>query len=115
MSKKKTTAKRARTERREAERDAVKLAEARLKLAALEAGGSPERPIELSSASTVEPHAAGLGCAACGGPTRVQEHSAVTVADAGGTPRSLRVVRVRCTRCGVERDIYFRLGATLAN
>jgi len=115
MSKKKAASKRARTERRDAERDAVKLAEARLKLAVLETGGSPERPIEVSSASTVEPHAAGLGCAACGETTRVQDHAAVTIPDASGTPRSLRVVRVRCTRCGVERDIYFRLGTMLAN
>lgn len=115
MSKKKAPAKRARTERREAERGAVKLAEARLKLAALEAGGSPERPIEVSSASIVEPHAAGLACAACGGTTRVEEHSAVTLPDASGTPRSLRIARVRCTRCGITRDIYFRLGTPLAN
>ena len=115
MSKKKAASKRGRTERREAERGAVKLAEARLKLAALEAGGSPERPIEVTSASIVEPHAAGLGCAACGGSTRVEEHSAITVTDASGAPRALRVARVRCTRCGVQRDIYFRLEKMLAN
>lgn len=115
MSKKKAAAKRSRTERREADRSAVKLAEARLKLAALESGGSPERPIDVSSASIVEPHAAGLECAACGGPTRVLEHSAVTIPDASGSPRALRVVHVRCTRCGVERNIYFRLGTLLAN
>lgn len=115
MSKKRGPVKRERTERREAERTAVKLAEARMKLAALEAGGSPARPIEVTSASIVEPHAAGLGCAACGGNTRVEEHSAVTLPDANGTPRPLRVAHVRCTRCGVERDIYFRLGTTLAS
>ncbi len=115
MSKKKAPAKRARTERRDAARDAVKLAEARLKLAALEAGGSPERPIEVTSASIIEPHAAGLACAACGASTRVEEHSAKTIMDASGSPRPLRIVHVRCTRCGVARDIYFRLGTMLAN
>jgi hypothetical protein len=115
MSKKRPPAKRARTERRESERAGVKLAEARLRLASLEAGGSPERPIEVTSASVVEPHAAGLGCAACGGSTRVDEHSALALPDPAGTPRSLRVVRVRCTRCGVERDVYFRLAPKLAN
>ncbi|MCW5836665.1 MAG: hypothetical protein KIS78_29990 [Labilithrix sp.] len=115
MSKKRAAAKRARTERREAERAGVKLAEARLRLASLEAGGSPERPIEVTSASIVEPHAAGLGCAACGGSARVEEHAAVTVPDASGGGRALRVVRVRCARCGVARDVYFRLGTTLAN
>jgi hypothetical protein len=106
-------AKSARSERREVERAGVKLAEARLKLASLEAGGSPERPIEVTSASIVEPHAAGLACAACGESTRVEEHSAETLPDQSGVPRSLRVVRVRCTRCGVVRNVYFRLGATL--
>ena len=47
MSKKKAASKRSRTERREADRSAVKLAEARMKLAALEPGGSSERPIEV--------------------------------------------------------------------
>lgn len=99
----------ARTERREAERAGVKLAKARLELAHREVGGSPDRPIEVVSASVVEPHAAGLPCAVCDAPTRVLEHVAVS------TPRALRVVRVRCTRCSVEREIYFRLAATLPN
>lgn len=115
MSKKKARAKSGRSERREVERAGVKLAEARLKLALLEAGGSPERPIEVTSASVVESHAAGLGCAVCGSSTRALEHTAVTLPDSSGTPRSLRVARVRCSRCGVTRDIYFRLGTTLGS
>ncbi len=106
---------RPRTERRAAERAGVKLADARMKLALLEPGGSPERPIEVTSASVVEPHAASLPCAACGERTRVDEHVALTVGDDRGTPRSLRVAKVRCTRCGTRRAIYFRLGTTLAN
>ena len=98
--------KRSRTERREAERKAVKLAKARVKLATLEAGGGPDRPIEVSSASVVEPHAEGLPCAACGEAVRVEEH----VAD---TRTGLRVARVRCKLCGARRDVYFRLGTTL--
>lgn len=108
-------AKSARSERREAERAGLKLAEARLKLASLEVGGSPDRPIEVESASIVEPHAAGLACAACLDRTRVEEHSAETLPDKNGVPRSLRVVRVRCSRCGVARDVYFRLRTVLAN
>ncbi|HVM70067.1 MAG TPA: hypothetical protein VM204_09580 [Gaiellaceae bacterium] len=115
MTKKRAPSKRARTERREAERAGVKLAESRLKLALLEPGGSPDRPIEVTSASVVEPHATGLGCAACGGATRIEEHSAVTLADRTGAPRSLRVARVRCARCGVTRDVYFRLQASTVN
>jgi hypothetical protein len=105
------TKKRPRTERRERERAAVKLAEARLKLARLEPGGSPERPIEVDSASVVEPHALAIGCAACGEATRLEEHGVVHVPGA----RSLRVARVRCSRCGARREIFFRLGTTLAS
>ncbi|MBX3188429.1 MAG: hypothetical protein KF819_15535 [Labilithrix sp.] len=102
--------KRARTERREAARDAAKLARARLKLAALEAGGGPDRPIEVTSASTIEPHAASLPCAACGASNvRVEEHVAITAAG----DRRLRVARVVCSRCGVRREIYFRIGTVL--
>lgn len=102
---------RARTERRAAERASVKLAEARVKLARLEPGGSPERPIEVPSASVVEVHAAGLPCAACGGRPRVEEHAVATPPSA----RALRVVRVRCPTCGFARDVFFRLGTTLAS
>lgn len=112
MSSKKPKTKSARASRREAERAGVKLAEARLRLARLEPGGSPERPIEVVSASAVEPHAAGLACAACGGGTRVLEHAAVSAPDGA---RTLRVVRVRCSRCAVERELYFRLGTVLPN
>src|SRR5689334_697049 len=61
-----TMAKRARTERREAARDAVKMAVARMKLAALEPGGAEDRPIEVTSASIIEPHASSMICPACG-------------------------------------------------
>ncbi|WP_146652089.1 hypothetical protein [Labilithrix luteola] len=107
--------KRSRTERREAARDAAKLAKARMRLAALEAGGSAERPIEVTSASIVEPHASSLPCPACGAPgVRVEEHVAVTVpGDAGEEPRRLRVARVVCPRCGTRRDVFFRIGTTL--
>lgn len=116
MAKKRAPAKkRARTERRVVERDAVKLAKARLELAALERGGSAERPIEVSSASIVEPHALKLECVVCGGVTRLEEHAAMAPIDEGGGRRSLRVVRVRCSRCGVPRELFFRIGTTLAN
>jgi len=101
------TKKRARTERRERERAAVKLAEARIKLARLEAGGTPEHPIDVTSASVVEPHASSLPCASCGEQgVRIEEH----VAEQG-----LRIARVRCPKCGFRRSIYFKLGTTLAS
>jgi hypothetical protein len=105
--------KRARTERRERERAAVKLAETRRKLAALEAGGAPSRPIEVTSASTVEIHATSMPCVGCEATgTQLEEHAAVTVT-VDGEPRPLRVARVRCPRCGVKRELYFRIGTTL--
>jgi hypothetical protein len=106
--------KRARTERREAGRTAVKLARARMKLASLEPGGAPDRPLETMSASTVEVQARALPCTGCGEPgTRVEEHAAITVPDDRGGTRHLRVARIACPRCGVRREIYFRIGTTL--
>ena len=92
--------KRARSERREAARAAVKDAKAGLKLSALEAGGAADRPITVVSASVIEPHAASIPCAACGAGVRIEEHRAET---------SMRIVRVRCPRCGVARELYFRI------
>jgi hypothetical protein len=108
------TKKRARTERREAERAAIKLAVARRKLAAIEQGGAPDRPIEVASASVIEVHAAGFPCLGCDAPgTRVEEHVAVSVPDESGAMRPLRIARVYCPRCGGRRDIYYRIGTTL--
>jgi hypothetical protein len=107
-----TMAKRARTIRREAERATDKLRQARVKLAALQPGGSPERPIDLVSASVIEPHAASMPCAACGARVRVDTHEAKTLG-AGDVTRRVRIVHVRCVACGHERDVYFRLDAAL--
>lgn len=102
--------KRARTSRREAERDARKLGEAKLKLAALSAGGSPDRPLEVTSASVIEPQAASTACVLCDAPSmRVDEHVVETIDGA----RRLRVVRVRCPRCGHRRALYFHIGTAL--
>lgn len=92
--------KRARTERRIAERSAVKDAKAGLRLAALEAGGAADRPIVVHTAAVIEPQASSMPCAACGGGARVEEHRAES---------NLRVVTVRCAQCGVKRDVYFRI------
>jgi hypothetical protein len=102
--------KRSRTERREAEREAAKLARARGRLFALELGGAADRPIEVASASVVEPHASSMVCAGCGEQgLRVDEHLAVT----GPDRQRLRVVHARCPRCGVRREVFFRIGTVL--
>jgi hypothetical protein len=99
-----------RAERRQAARDAAKLARTKMRLAAMEPGGAPDRPLEVATASLVEPRAASLPCAACGADgVRVEEHTATTTAD----ERRLRVAHVRCPRCGAAREIYFRIGTAL--
>jgi hypothetical protein len=95
---------RKRTEKRAAARNAVKLAKDRVRLAALEDGGSPDRPIWVSSASLVEPAALALGCSACGGPVRLLEHEAKAFG-----AQLLRVVHASCIDCGHRRSVYVGL------
>lgn len=91
---------RKRTERREQERAAAKLAEQREKLFALEPGGSPSRPREVPSAAVIEVQALALACPRCGGTFKLDEHRA---------EQGLRVVRLICQRCGAPRNTYFRV------
>jgi ribosomal protein S27AE len=99
---------RARTERRLDERAQEKLARDREKLAHLEPGGSPERPVPLDSASQVEVHARSLTCTRCGSDLRLDEHAALTMGD-----QRLRVARLTCPRCGVKREAWFRIAPAL--
>lgn len=92
--------KRARTERRQLDRDVAKLIAAREKLAALEAGGDPARPIEVPSASVVEVRALTQRCLACDGELRVHEHRAA---------RDLREVELACKSCARRRTLWFRV------
>ena len=101
MAKRKVSA---RAERRSRERAAEKLARNRERLAYLEPGGDPTRPIEVESASQAEPHALALPCLSCDGAYRLEEHAAVT---ADGD--RLRVARLVCPRCGARREVWFRL------
>lgn len=105
MAKKKLSA---RASRRALVRTNEKLARDLERLWRVSPGGSPERPIELVSASQVEIQASSTLCPLCEGALRVEEHAAVTV----GASR-LRVARVICLVCGVRRSIYFRLGSPL--
>ena len=103
-----TRPKRARTEKREAARVADKLALQREKLAKLEPGGGPGRPIDVSTASVIESHARALSCLRCAeGGARVASHDAQEL-----DGRRLRIVRVACPRCGAERVLYFRIVAS---
>ncbi|MFO0643375.1 MAG: hypothetical protein U0183_29380 [Polyangiaceae bacterium] len=102
--------KRSRTLRREADRTEKKLLDARMALSRLEPGGSAEHPIEVSTASLVEPTARAMPCPACGGHVRVRDHTAETIAG-----RRLRVAKVDCARCGTEVSRYFTIAEPRLN
>lgn len=95
---------RERTQRRADTRAALTLANDRERLFQLEAGGTPERPIEVGSASVVEAHALSVRCPRCDGAHEVREHLAITSHGA-----RLREVRLACRQCGSRRSLYFRL------
>jgi len=99
-----------RAERRALQREQQKLAEARAKLARLEAGGSPTRPLPVASASVVESRAEAEACLSCGAAVRAVDHRAATIEG-----RRLRVVETACSHCAAKRVWYFRLGAELAS
>jgi hypothetical protein len=99
-----------RAARRQADRDVQKLMRDRTRLAALEKGGAPDRPIQVASASEVEIAARGVPCIQCGGIVRVDEHLAETI----GAER-LRVAHVACPACGTKRSLYYRIGLPLPN
>ncbi|MGN6104442.1 MAG: hypothetical protein ACTHU0_05005 [Kofleriaceae bacterium] len=96
-----------RTARRAQERAARQLVRDRERLAALEVGGSRERPIPVDSAAVVEVRVRSLACPQCGGEYRLRDHRA----PASG----LRQVTVACTMCGVARDLWFRLVSSEPN
>ena len=98
---------RSRARRREIERAGRALARDLERIAALEPGGAPERPVPVGSPAQIEVIAARRSCPLCGGTLHVAEHAATSH---GGV--RLRVVRVRCTGCGVPRSIWFRLAPT---
>jgi hypothetical protein len=103
MAKRKTP-ERARSTRRAQERAAGKLARQRERLFELEAGGKPQRPIDVESASVVEPRASSIACPRCESPFRIEAHLAPS-----SEGMRLREVRVQCPRCAARRSIWFRL------
>jgi anthranilate/para-aminobenzoate synthase component II len=97
---------RSRTVRRQAERDARKLADAKWKLTLLEPGFRPDRPLVVESASQIEPHVRGMECPVCGVCFHVADHVA--------TPEG-RIVKARCPQCGKTPSVYFVLRAAAVN
>lgn len=99
-----------RAARRQTDRDVQKFMRDRVRLAALEKGGAPDRPIQVTSASEVEIAARSVPCMQCGGIVRVDEHVAETI----GAER-LRIAHVSCPACGTKRSLYYRIGVSLPN
>ncbi len=109
--KKKPAAKnRDKIDRRRKQRAARQLANERERLARLEPGGAPERPLTVVSAAVVEEHARRLGCAQCTGPLTVDDHA---VAKHDG--ELLRKVSTRCRMCRSERVVWLRITPRLPN
>jgi hypothetical protein len=88
---------RPRTARREEERAARQLVRDRQRLAALEPGGSRDRPIEVTSPSVIAVRVRNTPCPLCGDSLRLEEERAESA--------QLRTAAVRCSRCGVPRTL----------
>jgi hypothetical protein len=73
-------------------------------------GGSPERPIDVASASVVEGKARATPCVQCGGELDLRADRATS------TPRGvLREVALACRRCHAPRVLWFRIVTRAAN
>jgi len=74
------------------------------RLARLEPGGAPDRPLMIDSPVLVDGRAVAKPCPLCGGTLRLDAHTAEAVDGV-----RLRIASVTCTQCGVHRSVYFRL------
>lgn len=93
-----------RPERRARARAQAKLVDDLERLARLQPGGAPDRPIEIESPAQVEVIAERTPCPRCEAMLTLREHALETVEG-----DVLRVARLACTSCGVPRDVWFRL------
>jgi hypothetical protein len=78
------------------------------RLARLAPGGAPDRPLDVDTPPLVDVMAEAMSCPLCAGGFRLDEHAAETIDGV-----RLRIARVTCKRCGIAREIYFRLRETL--
>ncbi|MFC1610992.1 hypothetical protein ACFL6C_08540 [Myxococcota bacterium] len=69
-------------------------------------GGRADNPIDIETPALVEPVVDSEKCVRCAGDLRLLEHAA----ERRGSDR-LRIARTKCARCGIERDVFFRLGS----
>jgi hypothetical protein len=93
-----------RRDRRTRERTHRELVRDLDRLARLAPGGSPERPIDVRSPAMIEPLVARTACPLCDGSLRPGDHRVHVHAG-----ESLRETRARCSRCAIERSLFFRI------
>ena len=98
---------RSRTGKRAQERQLRKLVRLKQELAALEPGGSPDRPLAVEVSSVIEGRARAMPCPLCAGSLRIEQHRAEVV-----DGKSLRQVEVTCLQCGIPRTLWFRIVGT---
>ncbi|MCU1279966.1 MAG: hypothetical protein JWM53_3512 [bacterium] len=97
---------RPRTERRVRERAARQLVRDRQRLAALERGGAPERPIEVPSTSVIAARVRSTPCPLCSGTLRIDDESAET-----RDGKLLHAAHASCASCAVARTLWFTVAA----
>jgi uncharacterized protein with PIN domain len=97
---------RARTALRRARTEDEKVVRARDRLIELAPGGTPGRPIDVTTSAVVEPKASAVRCPRCDEPFVVESHEAVT-----NEHGRLREAKLRCKTCGRERSLWFRVVA----
>ena len=94
--------------RRARAREQAELVRDQERLALLQPGGSPERPLPVESSAQVDVIASATPCPLCGGTLRLVEHAAEVRSGI-----RLRIARLACTRCRTPRVLYFRLAEQL--
>ena len=99
--------KRARTDRRVAERALRKEIKERQQLVAAAPGGAADRPLPVTSASVIDGQARSLRCVQCGGELDLHSHAAPSA--------TLRRVKLVCRLCHTPREAWFRIEPALAN
>jgi hypothetical protein len=87
-----------------------RLKQDRERLFRLSPGGSPERPLDVGSASIVEGRVESMPCPACNRALAVVEHAAETQDGV-----RLRRVAAKCQSCGAIRDVWFRVLGSFLN
>lgn len=97
-----------RTARRASERQVKKIRDDLEKLAHLEAGGTPDNPIVISSPVQVDARTEATPCPLCQGRLHLDEHTAETFEG-----DRIRVARCHCVECGTAREIFFHLRSSL--